>query len=264
MAGFRKRSTESAAARALVVPYTARNALGNVNNFSANGRAKTELWLVVIPVDGRAPEAHDQQRVTAYVPNWLRVVLYYAGSNYGPRDQLPAEIVVPVRVDPASGRIVEVDVDQAATELAAYRDVAVKEWKETEAPLSDVRAATALPGEAVRAAKDLLGTWRGALSGLREDRSGAAPTGSHSAEEIEQSRRSANVLKYHLARKPKEAAKVRASALEAGPMMVANVRGGSMSVADFDTWLQFQATSGAISAEEAEEWRRSALPPPGK
>jgi hypothetical protein len=47
-------------------------------------------------------------------------------------------------------------------------------------------------------------------------------------------------------------------------MMVANVRGGSMSAADFETWLQFQATSGAISAEEAETWRRSALAPPGK
>jgi hypothetical protein len=264
MAGFRKQRTDSAAARALVVPYMVRNALGNENNFSANGRAKTELWLVVLPADGGKPDAHDQQRVTAYVPNWLRVVLYYAGSNHGPHDQLPAEIDVPVRIDPASGRIVEVAVDRAATELFPYRDVAVKEWKETEAPLSDVRAAAALPGEAVRAAKGLLGTWRGALSSLRDDRSGAAPTGSFSAEEIEQTRRSANMLQYHLARKPKEAAKVRASALEAGPMMVANVRGGSMSVADFETWLQFQATSGAISAEEAEEWRRSALSPPGK
>jgi len=264
MAGFRKQRTEPAAARALVVPYTARNALENQNNLSANGRARTELRLVVVPADGSAPEAHDQQRVTADVPNWLRVVLYYAGSNYGPREQLPAEIHIPVRIDPASGRIVEVDVDQAATELAPYRDVAVKEWKETEAPLSDVRAAAGLPGEAVRAAKGLLGTWRGALSSLREDRSGAAPTASHSAEEIEQSRRTANVLKYHLADKPKQAAKVRASALQAAPMMVANVRGGSMSMTDFETWLQFQATSGAISAEEAEEWRRSALPPAGK
>jgi hypothetical protein len=245
-------------ARALVAPYTAANSGENVNNFTANGRAKTDLLLVVIPADGRPPEARDQQNVTAYVPNWVRVVLYHAGSNYGPRDQLPAEIDIPVRVDPASGRIVEVDVDRTATELAAYRDVAVKWWKETEAPLAELRGAIALPGLAVRGAKDFAKTWRGALSNLREDRSGAPPQASHTPEEVEQSRRTANVLKYQLARKPKQLAKVRASALTAGPMMVANVRGGSMSMADFETWLQFQSTSGAISAEEAEEWRRSA------
>ena len=259
MAWARIRRTESVAARALVVPYTARNALDNESNISANSRAKTELWLVVDRADGGPSEASDQQRVTAHVPNWLRLVLYYAGSNYGPSEHLPAEVHVPVWIDPASGAIVEVDVDKAAAELAAYRDVAVQEWKETEAPLADVRGAIALPGEAVRAAKGLLSTWRGALSGLRDDGSGAAATGSHSAAEVEQSRRTANALKYQLARKPKQAAKVRASALEAGPMMVANVKGGSMSVADFDTWLQFQVTSGAVSPEEADEWRRSAL-----
>ncbi len=258
MAWQRSSRTESVSARALVVPYTARNTLDNQNNLSANGRAKTELWLVVVPADGGTPAASDQQRVTAYVPNWLRVVLYYAGSNYGPNEHLPSEIHIPVWIHPTGGAIVEVDVDGAADELAAYRDVAVREWKETEAPLADVRGAVALPGEAVRAAKGLLGTWRGALSSLREDRSGAAPTGSHTAAEVEQSRRTANTLKYQLARKPKQLAKVRASALQAGPMMVANVKGGSMSQADFDTWLQFQATSGAITSEEAEEWRRAA------
>lgn len=245
-------------ARALVAPYTARNSEGNVNNFTANGRAKTQLVLVVIPADGSPPEARDQQHVTAYVPNWVRIVLYHAGSNYGPHDHLPAEIDIPVRIDPASGRIVEVDVDRTATELAAYRDVGVEWFKQNEAPLSDVRGAIALPGIAVRGAKDFVKTWRGALSNLRDDPPGTPPRVSHTPEEVEQLRRAANTLKYRLARKPKELAKVRASALQAGPMMVANVRGGSMSMADFETWLQFQSVSGAISAEEAEEWRRSA------
>jgi hypothetical protein len=238
------------AGRALVVPYYARNVLDNESNVSADSRAKTELMLVA--------SSAEQQRVVASVPNWLRIVLYYAGSNYGPSEHLPAEIHVPVRIDPASGRIVEVDVDQAAAELAAYRDVAVQEWKEEEAPLADVRGAVALPGETVRAAKGLLGTWRDALSGLREERSNAPASDSHTAAEAEQSRRTANALKYNLAREPKKASKARASALEAGPMMVANVKGGSMSAADFETWLQFQETSGAISSDEAEQWRRAA------
>lgn len=37
---------------------------------------------------------------------------------------------------------------------------------------------------------------------------------------------------------------------------VDNVRSGAMSTADFETWLQFQLTAGAITAEEAGQWRR--------
>ena len=251
-----KRGTEAVGGRALVVPYRTKNAFENENNFSADSRAKTDLWLV-LPSAGGSYDASNQQRVTARVPNWLRTVLTYSGSNYGPNEQLPAEVHVPVWVDPGSGRIVEVDVDQAASELAAYRDVAVRWWKEEEGPLAAVRGAVRLPGDAVRGAKSLFGTWRGAISNNLADRSGEPPTASHSAAEVEQSRRTAEALKYRLARQPKQLAQVRASALQAGPMMVANVKGGSMSAADFETWLQFQATSGAISAEEAEQWRQA-------
>jgi hypothetical protein len=41
--------------------------------------------------------------------------------------------------------------------------------------------------------------------------------------------------------------------------MVQNVKNGSMSPADFETWLQFQVTSGAVDPEEAEVCRRTAL-----
>lgn len=240
----------------MVVPFQAVNPEGNVGNLSANMRVKTRMDLVVVECDPGPPVVESAQTVTAGVPNWLRIVMYYAGATSGLAEHLPAEVHVPVRLDPRSGAIVEVDVDQAATELAAHRDVAVKWWKEDEAPLADLRAAVALPGDAIRGVKGLAGAWRGALSGLRDDP--APEGGTHSAQEAEQLRRTSNMLKHSLARKPKQLAKVRASALQAGPMMAVNVKGGSMSAADFESWLQFQLTSGAISAEERQEWRRDA------
>jgi hypothetical protein len=49
-------------------------------------------------------------------------------------------------------------------------------------------------------------------------------------------------------------------------MMVANVRSGSMAMADLETWLQFPVGSGAISESEAAAWRVDASDggePPG-
>lgn len=254
---FAERSSEgSVAARAYVVPYDTHNTGENVNNISAGSRARTQMRLVVISAEDGGAIFDRQQPVTASVPNWLRVVLHYAGSNYGPRE-LPAEIHVPVRIDPQTRAIVEVDVEQAETELAAYRAGATKWWKEDEGPLADVRSAIALPRDAIHGAKGLLGTWRKALSDLREDHgAGGDRAPAHSPAETEQARRTANALKYRLQRNPKQLAKVRASALQAGPMMADGVKGGASSPADFENWLQFQLTSGAITDDEAEEWRR--------
>ena len=236
---------EAVPGRALVVPFQAVNAEENVSNLSADSRVKTRLRLVA-----EGPGASgEQETVTASLPNWLRVVLHYAGSNEGPAPQLPAQIDVPVAIDPRTGAIVEVDVDAAAGELAAYRAAAVEWWKEDEAPLADLRGIANLPKDVVRGAKGLLGAWRGAVAGTNDTQAAA---------EAEQSRRTANMLKHDLQRKPKQLTKVRASALQAGPLMVDNVMSGSMSNADFETWLQFQLTSGAITAEEAEQWRQQA------
>lgn len=240
MAGSRSRT-----ARALVVPTAARNTQGNFNNFSAGSRAKTRLVLVV-------DDATGQQDVHADVPNWLRIVLAYAGTNYGPQEELPAEIHIPVQID-GNGRIVAVDVDQAAAELEPYREAATRWWKRTDAPLADVRNAVALPGEAVRGARDLLGSWRGALSGLRD----GAPR-PVDPREAEQLHRTANTLKYVLQRDPKQYAKVRASALQAGPMMADSTKAGGHSTSDFESWLDFQLTSGAVTDGEVDEWRSRA------
>ena len=237
--------------RALVVPFDARNALDNESNTSPDALAKTEMRLIVSSVEGGHRGASGQQRVTAAVPNWLRLVLYFAGSNYGP-SELPAEVHVPVRIDPATGAIAAVEVDRAAEELAAHRDAAIGWWKENEAPLADVRGALGAPGDAVRGAKGLLGAWRGALSSLRNEPA-------TDPDDAEQNRRTANALKYRLERNPKQLSKVRASALEAAPLMVENVRSGSMSPADFETWVRFQVTSGAVTTEEADAWRRAGL-----
>jgi hypothetical protein len=241
-----------------VVPYDADNTSENLNNFTAGSRARTQIRLVLTSAEDGGALPKDQQTVTAPVANWLRVVLYYAGSNYGP-SELPAEIHLPVRIDPVTRAIIEVDLEQAAAELAPYRAAATKWWKEEEGPLSDVRSGIALPGQALRGAKGLIGTWRKALSDLREEKNAngeGAPA--HDPAEAEAARRTANALKYKLQRNPKQLAKVRASALQAGPMMADNVRGGASSWADFDHWLIFQLSSGAISDEEAEEWRRRA------
>lgn len=55
--------------------------------------------------------------------------------------------------------------------------------------------------------------------------------------------------------------KIRASALEAAPTVATNVRSGSMTMADLETWRRFQIGSGAITDAEAEAWRSEAATP---
>jgi hypothetical protein len=244
MRWFRERGTtgETVPARALVVPYDAQTTGENESNLSPNSRVETRV---------RLSTPTGQQAVTAPIPNWLRVVLYYAGSNYGPKEDLPAEIHLSVRVEPDSGKIVALDIDAAAAELEPYRAVATKWWKEEEGPLADVRGAIALPGAAVSGIKGLLGAWRDMAVQRPKDPADAEA-------EAEQTHRTANALKYRLERNPKQLAKVRGSALQAGPMMADNVRGGSSTAAQFEVWLDLQVTSGAISEGEAGAFRQRA------
>ena len=41
-------------------------------------------------------------------------------------------------------------------------------------------------------------------------------------------------------------------------MMVANVRSGSMSPSDLESWLAFQVGSGVVTEAEAAQWRAAA------
>lgn len=239
---------KTAGGRARILPFDALTTEGNTSNLLADSRSKTRVRLVTVSSDPGPPLVEGQQTVTSSLPNWVRIVLHYAGNNEGPAEQLPVEIEVPVRIDTRTGAVVDLDVDRASAELEEHREVATRWWKEDEAPLADLRGAAALPGDAIRGVKGLFGAWKGALDGATEN----------PAAEAEQSRRTANMLAHDLERKPKQLTKVRASALQAGPMMVDNVKGGSMSPADFETWLTFQLTSGAIDADEASRWRQEA------
>ena len=249
--------TATVARRAVLVPLEARITLDNESNLSPDSVVATRLLVVVRPDDTGGDDR--AQEVTAGVPNWLRVVFCYAGSNHGLGADLPAEVEVDAQVDPASGAVVSVDVDAAARDLAAYRDVATRWWKETDAPLADLRGLKALPGDVVRGVKGFAGTWRQAVSDLRADAAGgggAAPA--HGEAETEQLRRSSATVRHRLQGNAKQRDKARASALEAGPMMVVNMRSGSMSASDLESWLAFQVGSGAVTEAEAAEWRAEA------
>ena len=241
--------------RARVVPTTAGNVGdgvdGNMNNFTAASKAKSTIVLEAVSADDGGPVAPASQRVTVHLSNWLRHVLHDAGSNEGSWAELPAEVHVPVLLDAADRTIVAMDADGAEAELQAYRAVGTRAFKEDDAILAPVRAAISLPGRAVREGKDFVSTWRKALRGRDADEP-LDPT------ELEQRRRTAAILRVQLERNPKQHAKVRASALAAGPQMAASVRGGVYPPHDFDAWVVFQETSGAISAEEAAAFRHAA------
>lgn len=240
-----------------MVPTTARNAMDNESNVSAGSRVRTRILLDVEGEDAPA------RSVDVDVPNWLRIVLYYAGSNEGPADELPAEVRLDVRLHPSTGEVVSVDVAAAEAVLAPHQPAATRWWKETEAPLSSLRAARSLPGSALRGARNLAGTWRDAVAGMRSDigRDGGPPRANATDQDIEQIRRSGTILRHQLDRDPRQREAVRTAALQAGPMMVANVRSGVMAPADLEAWLVLQETSGAVTPEEAAAWRAEAAPP---
>lgn len=248
--------------RAFVVPSSTGNIgsgeHGNVNNFRANSRARSTTLLVAVSAadGGRVDPA--AKRITARLPNWLRIVMYYAGNNDGPWRSLPATLHVPVQIDRTTRQIDALDVDTAAAELAAYREIGRREWLQTEAPLSDVRAVLGLPGMLMRGlrrigpeAKDLLGDIRNIGSATPVHR----PI---SPEELETRRRTAIMLRYQLERNPKQHNKVRESALQAGPMIVQSTLGGSYPADEFDAWVMFQELSGAITPDEARRFRHEA------
>src|SRR5690606_32368529 len=111
-----------------------------------------------------------------------------------------------------------------------HRAAATRWWKATEAPLADVRGLLSAPREALRGVRGVAGAWRSAAR--RRSDSGSVPgtqTDAHDGVEREQLRRTANMVSHRLSGDPRMFGRVRASALEAGPMMVANVRSGSMA-----------------------------------
>jgi len=207
--------------RAFVVPSSTANVgsaeSGNFNNFAANARVKSSTVLVATSAADGGPVDPASKRITADLPNWLRFVMYYAGNNDGPWKQLPARLDVPVAIDAVARQVVALDVDGAVSELMPYREVGRREWLETEAPLSDVRAVFALPGVAVRAARGVVPWFREVVSDIRQIGDSTSTPRTITPEELETRRRTAVMLRYQLERNPKDHARVRNSVLQAGP-----------------------------------------------
>lgn len=251
--------------RALVVPSSTGNVGsgmddGNFNNFTAKSKAKSSTRLVAVSAEDGGPVSTESQRVEAYIPNWVRMVMHDAGTNHGQSEHLPAELHLPVFIDVASRQIVELDVDGATRELEPYRAIGTREWKETEAVLAPVRNAVKLPGVVAREVPSALKGWKKTLGDFRDDLSPGAPMRDEPRppKELEQMRRTANQLRYSLEQDPKQRGKIRDSALQAGPQMAQGVAAGSYPRHAFQEWLMFQETSGVISADEVAAYRQTA------
>lgn len=250
-------------ARALVVPASAGNLGDNVNELTADGSARTVMLLVVVWTADGLPGPPGQQRHVEHVPNWIRVVVEYAGTSDGPWAHLPPEVRLPVHLGSATRRVRGIDLDQAALELAPFRDVAVDHWRDTEGPMSAVRSAFKLPGELLRGSKALLADWRGSIDelrdGIRNERAGGPPRGpAWNEREVEAARRTANALRFAHERNPEQWNIARSAALQAGPSMADLVRAGTTHPLDFEHWLMFQETSAALTPDEAAALRRRA------
>jgi len=250
------------AGRAFVVPASTGDSGvgidGHVHNFRENERAKSTTLLVAVSAADGAPVDGAAQRVTALLPNWLRVVMYYAGNNDGPWRELPAVLHVPVWIDKSTRQIEALDIDGAAAELAGYRSVGRTTWWDVGAALPDAWAVFILPFVAVRAARTARRVVRNLVNQLR---SIGDPIPIHreiAPAELETRRRTAVMLRHALQRDPEQRRKIRESALRAGPTIAQATRDGSYPPAEFDAWLMFQQTSAVISDQEAQRFRADA------
>lgn len=253
--------------RALVVPGSTAN-IGtgeeeNANTFSHRGKARSLAGLVALSAADGHPVRPGQQTVTAWLPNWMRMVMHDAGTSHGGAEHLPRQLHVPVFIDQAERTIAALDVDGAATELERYREIGRREWKETEAVAAPVRAAAALPGAAVRGVRGFLSSWTGTVAEFREDlTTGNSPDRPLSDKELEQRRATARALRTTFEQDPKAHLQARDTALKHGPTMARGAAAGSYPPSHFDAWVEFQELSTAITAEEAAQFRLIAATPP--
>lgn len=267
MALFGTRPTDTVPGRGKVVPFSTGwnegdgEYGGNVNNWSANSKAKTRVIVTGVSAsDGGAIET-GHNVTTQEMQNWLRFVCHFAGSNEEPSEKLPAELEVPVLVDRQTRKIVAIDVDAAAIELAAYREVGRREFLEREAVLAPVRNAIALPRVAARLAKRVIPEMKDLVKDIRsigDTNTGPVIEEEMPAKELEQLRRTSIGMGHMHQRDPKALARARNSALQAGPVMAATVAARRQTISSFEAWLMMQTLSHAITEEEAAEYRRAA------
>jgi hypothetical protein len=152
---------EAVAARAAVAVVTslARNSDSAANDtFFAKERIQLGAVVGVLPPGVSAPAIGRsalipgqpawaasglgaRQDVTFKAPVWTYQILHWAGRErpFGDREELPGPIDIPVWAEPATGRIIAVDVDRMVAEMQPLFEWARQVWKEEDAPLAPVR-----------------------------------------------------------------------------------------------------------------------------
>lgn len=251
--------------RAWVAPTGTRAAYGNENNLSANARVRCEVHLTALSATDGVPVDPALTKLRADLPNWLLYVFHSAGSNDELAKHLPSRIEVSVAIGVQSRRCVALDVDRAAAELQPYREAAVEDWKHAGSALAGVRNVIAAPKMGMRALRGLKDGLRDVVSDIRSigaSGSGAPPKPSWKPEEVEQMRRQAVILSLRYQQHPDEHARARTSALQSLPSHAAQAAAGGIHPDDFQALLMRGLVSNAISAEEADGFRRIAFGDP--
>jgi len=245
--------------KAMLVPYQTEDTEFNTSNFTSRDRVKISLPLVLVEMEGRPVADAKRQRVDARVPNWLRMIFNFAGSTYGPWEKLPRNTFVPVWVVPETGQIVDVDISAAETEYEPYREVAVRYWKLTEAPLAPVRTVASLPGRAPKFLKNLVAEVKDLGSDIKSlGDTGPGKPHIYDEKELEQIRRTSDQVGLSLRNKPKELEKFRQNALSAGDAVADRVKADPRHAQELEVFLDMNLRYGAITGDEAREWRSRA------
>jgi hypothetical protein len=155
------------AARAAVaaVNQLARNSDSAANDtFFAKEKVETGAVLALLPPGvsaaaiGRSaliPNVHywaesglgARQDVVYRAPTWTYQILFWAGRERAldSQEEIPGPMDIPVWADPATGQIVEVDVERMVAELQPMFELGKRIWKDEEAPLSSVRTVLKSP-----------------------------------------------------------------------------------------------------------------------
>jgi hypothetical protein len=88
-----------------------------------------------------------RQDIHFRAPTWTYQLLFWAGREreFGDGVQIPGPAEIPVWADPATGQIVQVDVERMVAEMQPSFEVAKRIWKEEDAPLAGARTVMKAP-----------------------------------------------------------------------------------------------------------------------
>ncbi len=125
-----------------------------------------ELAMVVGNPTNIIGDAPDSQLLHFNAPNWLSVICAQEGAVYF--DLIP----VPVFMDPSTGKILRIDVEQFISEQEPNRRRASEIWGETEGVFAGIHQLLQFPGNIKETGKELASlpkTWISAVKGMFND-----------------------------------------------------------------------------------------------